>query len=450
MEIPQRASYYNEALSRKDPWPPIEVYLEMQEEQKDLVYSVWLESVADFDVPGLTLRGVIPSGASLKGSWTKELGENPGKTEEGEVSWHQIFVPARKRIGPFVYRLGHSGDRNVGSRAYLERGGPTLAFSREVIWHPRVRMYSGHDHLMHRVPAYIALQKGWFLEAGIKELEIGYTGDDDHTVKAMEDGKVDVGLDIKPNKVFPAVAKGIPIVIIAGWRAMDPYIFFGSKGLKSVGDLKGKKMQMREKDGVEIVHKEKILKAAGVDLYKDIEWVESGPSLAAIRQPLLDQGKVNAVTVRFGDSEAQRLMEEGYPVLADLSEFYPDGYQSRVLTAVKWMVEQYPRTVIGILKGIIRAYRFMAQVENHDEIHRLLNEAGKRWISRDDYTYPNKGDFAVFVRTTNPMDGSINRRGLRLALEDSIRRGIVPDDFQLDSAICTDLVEEAARELGLR
>lgn len=448
MEIPQRASYYNEALSRKDPWPPIEVHLEINEEQGDLLYSVWLESVADFDVPGLTLRGVIPSGASLKGSWTKEPGENPGKTEEGEVSWYQIFVPARKRIGPFVYRLGHSGDRNVASRAYLERGGPTLAFSREVVWHPRVRMYSGHDHLMHRVPAYIALQKGWFLEAGIKELEIGYTGDDDHTVQAMRDGKVDIGLDIKPDKVFGAVAQGVPIVIIAGWRAMDPYIFFGAKGLKSIKDIK--KMQMREKDGVDVVHKEKILAAHGVDLYKDIEWVESGPSLASIRKPFLDQGKVDAVSVRFGDTDAQRLFEEGYPILADLAGFYPDGYQSRVLTATRKMVEGYPRTVNGVLKGIIRAYRFLAQAENHDEIHCLLKDAGAEWVEHDPYTYPNKGDFAVFVRTTNPMDGSLNRRGLKLALEDTIRRGRAPKDFPLDSAVCPELIEQAARELGLR
>jgi hypothetical protein len=106
--------------------------------------------------------------------------------------------------------------------------------------------------------------------------------------------------------------------------------------------------------------------------------------------------------------------------------------------------------VKGVLKGIIRAYRFLAQAENHDEIHRILKEAGAKWVERDAYTYPNKGDFAVFVRPINPMDGSISRRGLKLALEDTIRRGQAPGGSSLDSAIDTDLVEEAARELGLR
>ncbi|MBI4490690.1 MAG: hypothetical protein HY694_16525 [Deltaproteobacteria bacterium] len=54
------------------------------------------------------------------------------------------------------------------------------------------------------------------------------------------------------------------------------------------------------------------------------------------------------------------------------------------------------------------------------------------------------------MRPINPMDGSISRRGLKLALEDTIRRGQAPGGFSLDSAIDTDLVEEAARELGLR
>ena len=62
----------------------------------------------------------------------------------------------------------------------------------------------------------------------------------------------------------------------------------------------------------------------------------------------------------------------------------------------------------------------------------------------------NKGDFAVFVSTTNPMDGSLTRRGLKLALEDTIRRGRAPKDFPLDSAVCPELIEQAARELGLR
>ena len=448
MENPNRASYYNEALSRKDPWPPVQVILELQRQSGDLLYSVWLQSVADFDVPGLTVRGTLPPGAGFKDCWTSEPGKNPGKIDEEQVSWYNLLVPAHGKVGPFTYRLRHSGERNVVSRAWVERGGVTLAFSREVAWHPRVRMYSGHDHLMHRVPAYVALQKGWFQDEGIGEVEIGFTGDDDHTIQAMQEGKVDIGLDIKPNKVFTAVAKGVPILIIGGWRAMDPYIFFGAKGLRSVKDIK--KMQMREKDGVEIVHKEKILRAHGLDLYKDVQWLETGPSLAAIRKPLLDQGKVDAVTVRFGDSEAQRLVEEGYPVLADLSDFYPDGYQSRILAAGRAMVEKYPLTVKGILKGIVRAYRFMAQAENHDEIHRLLNEAGAQWIEHDPYTYPNRGDFAVFVRSVNPTDGSINRRGLKLALEDTIRRGQVREGFSLESVINTDLVEEAARELGLR
>ena len=51
--ISDRASYYNEALSRKDPWPPAEVSLEVKEDQGELVYSIWLNSAVDFDVSGL-------------------------------------------------------------------------------------------------------------------------------------------------------------------------------------------------------------------------------------------------------------------------------------------------------------------------------------------------------------------------------------------------------------
>jgi ABC-type nitrate/sulfonate/bicarbonate transport system substrate-binding protein len=418
MSFSDKASYSDEFLSRGDPWPPVEVEISPAVVEAGLRYEVWLKNGTGYDVPGLTVRGVVPAGSALMRSFAPR--GDKGKFEElpisgrGEISWYRVSVAAGQRLGPFVYEVSFSGDRNLSSRAVVERGGVSIAFAPEVVWHPVLRLYAGHDHLMHRVPLLVAREMGWLREEGIDEVEIGYTGDDDHTIAAMEKGDVDIGLDVKPNKIFPAIAKGAPIRMIAGWRSMDSYIFFGSKRICSVKDLKGKKMQLREKDGVDVVHKEKVLKAAGLDMYKDIEAVKSGPSLARIRKPALDSGDVDMISVRFGNTEAQSMVEAGYPVLADLSEMYPDGYQSRVLIATSSVIEKYPKTVKGILKGLIRAYRFMAQAGNHEEVHKLLKQSGAEWVEHDPYTYPDKGDFANFVRPTHPMDGSLNiftRRG---------------------------------------
>lgn len=456
MSLTNKASYFNKSLSRGDPWPPVQVELSLQEVEAALSYQVWVKNVSSCDVPGLTLRGVVPRGSHLLRSFALTPGKDEGRFEElpasgqGEVSWYRLSVAAGQRLGPFVYEISFDRNRNLSSRAWIERGGVPIAFAREVLWHPTLRLCAGHDHLMHRVPLLIAREMGWLEAEGIRSVEIGYTGDDDHTVAAMERGEVDIGLDVKPNKLFPAIANGAPIRIIAGWRSMDAYIFFGSKRVRSVKDLKGKKMQMREKDGVDVVHKERVLKAGGIDMHEDLEFVSSGPSLVQIRRPALDSGAVDMISVRFGDTEAQSLVEAGYPVLADMSEMYPDGYQSRVLAATVPTIERYPKTVKGILKGLIRAYRFMAQAENHDEIHRSLIQAGAEWVEHDPYTYPNKGDFANFVRPTHPMDGSLNIRGLSLALQDTIERQGLTKEFALEQAIYGSLVEEAARELGFR
>ncbi|MBI4529635.1 MAG: ABC transporter substrate-binding protein [Deltaproteobacteria bacterium] len=404
---------------------------------------------------------------------------------------------------------------------------------------------------MHWVPAYVALQKGWFVEEGISEVEIGFTGDDDHTIEAMRYGKVDIGLDIKPTKVIAAAAQGVPIVIIAGWRNMDPYIFFGRKDLNSGRDIR--KMPMREKDGVQVVHREKML--AAYDLTdKDIVRVECGPSVATFRQALLDQGKVDAATVRFGDSEARYqvgldpkpflvcgakaqgadlhivagwlnspayafmaargrkiatlkdlrgkkialrvpdgiagrfirelfrregmdadqtvtwvikglpsrrfqqplfdsgevdagmvilgdapgMIEEGYPLLADLSKAYPNGYAVRVTAARGDVVRDEPERLTGVLRALIRAYRFMNQ--RYGETLEILVRAGYELEEGMDRSLWEK-KYHMFERI--PLDGMVGEQGLNQVIEEE-KRGKLPGLFGTQEILLDQFVRNAA------
>ncbi|MFQ5904911.1 MAG: hypothetical protein ACE5JO_14605, partial [Candidatus Binatia bacterium] len=137
MSVPNKASYFNESLSRGDPWPPVEVEISSAAVEAGLSYEIWLKNVTSHDVPGLTVRGVVPAGSSLMRSFSLVPGGDRGKFEEvpvsgqREISWHRVSVEAGQRLGPFVYEVSFSGDRNLSSRAWVERGGIPITFAAE-------------------------------------------------------------------------------------------------------------------------------------------------------------------------------------------------------------------------------------------------------------------------------------------------------------------------------
>jgi NitT/TauT family transport system substrate-binding protein len=362
-------------------------------------------------------------------------------------------VKAGEEKGPFCYRLAFDGSRNIRARAWAERGGPAIAFARGITWHPRVVISAGHFHLGHRLPAIVAKHKGWFQEEGLHDYEITFSGDDAQTIEGMTKGTIDIALDVKPDKLLHAYAGGKRFFIIGAMRNTDPYFIVGSKDIKSMKDLRGKTIGIREPDGVGTLQIKRLLREAGLDPDRDVSWLRTGPSATRIQKPYLDRGETHACQARNYDLEPY--LAEGYNILANLGDIYPDGYQSRSIAATERMTTQYPETLVCFLKGIIRAYRFMAQAKNHHELIRIIEEAGEMGASRGDDPddFPPDlapGYYAEILRATHPQDGTFTRRGLMLAIENEMRLGKLKAPVAADEVLKGEFVERAAAELGLR
>jgi len=71
--------------------------------------------------------------------------------------------------------------------------------------HPRLRISSAHDELNHDWEALVGMEKGYFREEGLEDVElIAFPDDESAQIEALASGLVDVALDPQTRKVLAA------------------------------------------------------------------------------------------------------------------------------------------------------------------------------------------------------------------------------------------------------
>jgi NitT/TauT family transport system substrate-binding protein len=165
----------------------------------------------------------------------------------------------------------------------------------------------GYIQSIQFAPFYLAQQKGYYKAAG---LDVTFqNGNDDTLVTLVGQGAIDIGL-ADGTSVIPAVAQGVPIRYVTTIYAKLPNIVFAkaTSGIKTVADLKGKKMGTPGKYGSSWIMLQALLGSAGlktsdinIQLYPDYG---QGAALA--------QGAVDAAT-GFVNNEPVQLQLAGTP-----------------------------------------------------------------------------------------------------------------------------------------
>lgn len=305
-------------------------------------------------------------------------------------------------------------------------------------------MAVGHHHLFHLVAPTVAKAKGWFEAEGITDYEFVITGTDERTLLEMNQGKIQIAMDPKPALLIKEFLEGSRFFIIAGWLNKPPFTLVGAKGIKTVRDLKGKRVGSRELGGIDAVQMKNFLRSQGLDPEKDIELIVSGMNSRAQQQPLLDSGKLQAAMILRG--EAPGMVPEGYTILADFNDIYPDGFPQRVIATTEEFLEKHSKLIKPFLKAMIRAFRMMNQ--NYPETLKIINEAVARgeikWDRDIDHDlWKTKYPFFDAI----PLDGMVTRKGLETVVREGREVGKIPASFKMEDILRLEFVIEAAREV---
>ncbi len=311
---------------------------------------------------------------------------------------------------------------------------------------------AGHFHVFHRVAPVAALQKGFFQQEGLEEIAIIATGDDESTMVGLKKGSINIQLDVKPSLVFNECNKGEKIYIVGAMLSQHPVSFIAAPGIKSIADLKGKKIGLYEAGGGASRHMiSALLRKHGLDPEKDVSYVlrAGSPSLKD-QAPRIARGDFQANTVfTMYASEAR---EQGFTVLAHSQDVYPEGYPTRIMATNEVMVNQYPEALTAFFRGLVRGYRFVRDKENVAEVWEIINgwrwekSQGLGWDEGFEADWLSKG--ALY--TNLAVDARVPVQGLANMLEDLKSAGTLPADFSLDKVIALNFLEEAIKEVDAK
>src|SRR6266542_5879839 len=200
---------------------------------------------------------------------------------------------------------------------------------------------TGDDWVM-----YYAFEKGIFKEQGV-EVDMQSISGGAQTSAALLANKIHIG-QFGGSEALSAVAQGADLVLVGNMATVYPYILYAQKSIKTVADLKGKKVGVSNKGGSSDIATRAALKANGLDPDKDVQIVAVGSH--ANRTAALLNGSIDAGV--DDPPEDEELVKAGLTALIDLAgQKIPASntaivVQRSFLTAKKDVVQAYADSIV--------------------------------------------------------------------------------------------------------
>lgn len=312
-------------------------------------------------------------------------------------------------------------------------------------------------HVLHLVPVMSAHEMNFFYDEGLRapdgspayeilrDAMVPFGLEKLGISQAMKERSVDIALDVQSRTVFFQRARGADLYIIAGWRNQHTNVWVSPPHIKSLAELKGRRVGISDFNSIRHWAIQIQLKKAGLDLERDIEWVRVGVN-SRLHMEAIRNGKVECAPVP--PWYVEDLTKEGCNALVTPADQYPHGRPERIIAATGRILEERPEFVKSFLKGMIRSYWFVRDMPRNYEY--LTNLEKRLRLGSPD---PEERVVTHAPRTPRdleampfPLDGMAT--GFEDMLMEEGRLGELNYDVPPVADVCAqDLVGEAFQEL---
>jgi ABC-type nitrate/sulfonate/bicarbonate transport system substrate-binding protein len=228
-----------------------------------------------------------------------------------------------------------------------------------------IKMGTACYHVLHSVPPIVAHEMNFFVDEGLVDdygdraydlLPGGiapFNAERESLAQCMKERGVSIAMDVKPSTVAYLNRRGAKLRIIAGWRNQQHNWLMSRPEIKTLDDIRGKVVGLKDFRNVRYFALVPILRAAGIDPDNDLTYVRNIQDGAlALRE--------GAVDVAFVAPQlAPELAAEGYTTLVNLADAYPNGRPDRIIVATEEIIDERPDWVAAYIRGMIRSYWFM-------------------------------------------------------------------------------------------
>jgi len=332
----------------------------------------------------------------------------------------------------------------------------------------KLRVGNGCWHAGHVQAAMNALEAGFFAQEGLdveivhakinpKGIESTRPGGERYdevgtVVRDMIAFNIDIIPDVHVRTPFAERALGNDEVrIIGGWRNWFPATLVTAPGIKSIKDLKGKRIGDWYKGGIATMWIEHQLRKVGLNPDKDVEW-KVGYKYGSMREAWkpLHAGETDAALVR--NQFVPELLEKGFNKLYDFVEdSKPHGRPDRVTVARKSFIDRNPELIKRYWKASIRGYHFMRIVPENFPFQRMVE--AKIRVNNPDPSENMRDLRPIRIMESSffPLDGQLTVEGVWRILEEHQDAGVLSKSItrkDVEEVIRQELVQEAWQEIS--
>ena len=283
-----------------------------------------------------------------------------------------------------------------------------------------------------QLPIRVAMSKGYFREQGIAIEPIFIRGGP-AAMAALISGDADFASVGGAQVVIRPRARGLDVSIIGSVSNYVTYLIIGSKGTKTVADLKGKIIGVTGPGAFSDFAMRLFFKKNHVDPDKDVFLRAVGNT--TMRAAALEKGLIAAAP--FSPEDAVRLIDNGFPLIANLNESLAIP-QNMFITRDE-VLEKYPETSKRFLKALVLGIQ-LAKKNKKEAI-----QAGYAAGLKGDSNTVNKAYDLYIPGFTSDLTIAVD--GIQLMLEEDIRSGIVDKKMTVDRVINDRMLKLAKEEL---
>lgn len=281
------------------------------------------------------------------------------------------------------------------------------------------------------LPAQIAVAKGFFKDENLDPVLIQMRSQ--VTVPALLSGEVDYTLSF--GNILTGAMQGMPFKILAVLTDKPLHHIVARPEIKTIADLRGKRIGAQRIGGSDQLAAEAILQAKGLDL-KEVQFVTLGAD-EPVRAEILRKGLVDAICV--APPGPNRLAREGFNVLGGPKDL-KIGSPISAVAATDSRIKNSRDETKKFLRAVVRGLRFIH--ERKEEVIpvmvKWLNQTPE--VARDSYD--------LILPSFSP-DGSTVDKTYEFAID--ARRATVKADkvIPLSQVRDTSLLREVQKELRL-
>jgi NitT/TauT family transport system substrate-binding protein len=279
------------------------------------------------------------------------------------------------------------------------------------------------------LPLEIAARKGFFREEGLEVLTI--TMRTNIAVNALLSRNVDYATP--STSIIKAAAAGLPVKLIAVLLGRPDYFLTVKKEIRSVKDLKGKRVAIGSFGAAADLALRMVAKQDGLDPDRDLIRLQMGG--AASRYFSLIAGSVDATILTLPyNLQAEKADYKDLLWFGERTELPLSGLAARDKT-----IEKNPKQVLSVVRAVLRAMTFASA--NREETTQMI----AHWLKVDQEVAAKSYQLGKPSWSTG---GIVSDSAVKVVVDQSLLELKSKDAVPLDKVRNWSFAEQARRELA--